>query len=73
MGRIKEERKKKKRQRLMYMIAAGVGGGALLITGVLVLTLIIGNAISGGPAVGTENSQIASSNQNTQNQECCTK
>ncbi|MBO5097306.1 MAG: CapA family protein [Agathobacter sp.] len=69
MGRIKEERKKKKRQRLMYMIAAGVGGGALLITGVLVLTLIIGNAISGGPAVGTENSQIASSNQSTQNQE----
>ena len=69
MGRIREERKRKKRQRLMYMVAAGVGGGALLITGVLVLTLLIGNAISGGPASGTDNSQLASSGQNTQNNE----
>ena len=69
MGRIREERKRKKRQRLMYMAAAGVGGGALLITGVLVLTLLIGNAISGGAASGTDNSQLASSGQNTQNNE----
>lgn len=69
MGRIKEERRRKRRQHLMYKVAAGVGGGALLLTVVLVLTLVIGNVISDGPAVGTENSQVASSNQNTQNRE----
>ena len=50
----------------MMKMFVGVSGGTLVLAAVLGLTLVIGNAISGGPAAGVENSQLASSDQDTQ-------
>lgn len=64
MAKLKERRRKQKRQQIIKLISLGTGGGIVFLAMVIAVTLMISNAIS-GPASGTGNSQIGSSNQNT--------
>ena len=65
MGRLKEERRKRRRKRLILKIFTGVGAGTLLLAVIVCVSLFIGSTLSGGPASGTGNSQLASSSQDT--------
>lgn len=64
MAKLRERRRKQKRQQIIKLISLGTGGGILFLAMVIAVTLMISNVIS-GPASGTGNSQIGSSNQNT--------